>query len=228
MCRFKISSVTLANSIFHKSWDDRNPIEVRINHNSIEVLNFEGPMPPISNSDLKKTCIVSRYYRNRRIGDFLKEMHLTEGRSTGFPKIYKAIKRNNSPKPIFETDDRNAHFLATVPIHPAFSNEKAYLASIGKELDEEIEDNFLKDFLKDFLKEKGVDITHRQRYILWVLSKDNSLSGKVISKNIAQITSGKIAVTERTIRMDLADLQSKGIVVREGGRKNGKWIILAK
>jgi len=29
---------------------------------------------------------VSRRYRNRRIGEFLKELNLTEGRSTGIPK----------------------------------------------------------------------------------------------------------------------------------------------
>ncbi|MDE5793254.1 MAG: putative DNA binding domain-containing protein [Muribaculaceae bacterium] len=215
----------LVNSVFHKSWDDRNPIEVRINHESIEILNFEGPMPPITNADLKKTRIVSRNYRNRRIGDFLKEMHLTEGRSTGFPKIYQAVKRNGSPMPVFETDERNTHFLATIPIHPAFIGERAYIASIGKEMDEDIKENFLKDFLKDFLKESEFQITERQGYILYLLSLDNSLSGKIISEKISMLTSGKISVTDRTIRMDIADLQSKGILTREGGRKDGRWVI---
>src|SRR5574344_1554261 len=50
--------------------------------------------------------------------------------------IYQAVKHNDSPMPIFETDDRNGHFLATMSIHQAFVDEKAYLASIGKELDE--------------------------------------------------------------------------------------------
>ena len=31
----------------------------------------------------------------------------------------------------------NGHFLATVPIHQAFVDEKAYLVSIGKELDKD-------------------------------------------------------------------------------------------
>lgn len=116
----------LANAVFHKSWDDRNPNEVCIDHNSIEVLNFEEPMPPITNADLQKSRVISRHYRNRRIGDFLKEMHLTEGRSTGFPKIYQAVKRNDSPMPLFETDDRNMHLLATMPIHQAFVDGKSF------------------------------------------------------------------------------------------------------
>ena len=64
--------------------------------------------------------VASRNYRNRRIGDFLKELHLTEGRSTGFPKIQQALRRNGSPDAVFETDERNSYFLAHLDIHPAF------------------------------------------------------------------------------------------------------------
>ena len=206
----------MAKAVFHKSWDDRNPIEVRINHNSIEVLNFEGPMPPITNADLKKSRVVSRHYRNRRIGDFLKEMHMTEGRSTGFPKIYQAVKRNDSPMPIFETDDRNMHFLATMPIHQAFVDEKAYLASLGKELDEGDKENFGKDCTKDCTKE----LSERQLLILNMVF----LSATVTIPEIAR----KIGVSERTVKSDIADLQSKGFIKREGGRKEGRWVIIKR
>lgn len=126
----------VANAVLHKSWDDRNPIEIRINRHSIEVFNLAGPVPPITNADLQKERVVARSYRNRRIGDFLKELHITEGRSTGFPKIYRAVRQNQSPMPHFETDAHNLYFLATIPIHQAFIDERAFLASIGKELDE--------------------------------------------------------------------------------------------
>lgn len=200
----------LANSVFHKSWDDRNPIEVRINHDCIEVLSFEGPMPPITNADLKKPRIVSRHYRNRRIGDFLKEMHMTEGRSTGFPKIYQAVKRNSSPTPTFETDERNAHFLATVPIHQAFVDEKAYLASIGKKLDA----NDPKDDPKDDPKE----LSDRQAIIFNLLKANGTLTREQMSQ--------KIGVSDATIKRELSDLQKKGIITRKGGRKDGCWVIV--
>lgn len=51
-----------------------------------------------------KRIVFNRRYRNRRIGEFLKEMHLAEGRNSGFRKILNALERNGSPKPIFETD----------------------------------------------------------------------------------------------------------------------------
>lgn len=64
--------------------------------------------------------VFNRRYRNRRIGDFLKEMHLTEGRNTGFRKILNALERNGSPAPIFETDPERLSFCTTILIHHHF------------------------------------------------------------------------------------------------------------
>ena len=112
---------TLVNAVYHKSYDIREPIEVRINYDSINILSFQGPMLPIKNEDLVKERVVSRFYRNRRVGDFLKELEFTEGRSTGFPKIHRHLKNNYSPKPKFETDENNLHFLATIYSHKLFA-----------------------------------------------------------------------------------------------------------
>lgn len=51
-------------------------------------------------------------------------IHLTEGRSTGIPKIRRAMARNGSPKAIFETDKDKVYFLTTIPIHPEFKKAK--------------------------------------------------------------------------------------------------------
>lgn len=64
---------------------------------------------------------VIRRYRNRRIGEFLKELDLTEGRSTGIPKILRVMRANGSPTPIFETDDEHSYFLIRLPIHTGTS-----------------------------------------------------------------------------------------------------------
>lgn len=67
---------------------------------------------------LQKNRIVARDYRNSRIGDFLKELHLTEGRGTGIPKIRNFLKHNGSPDPIFETDQDLIYFLTVIKLHP--------------------------------------------------------------------------------------------------------------
>ena len=84
----------------------------------IEILSFPGPMPPLKIEDLNKGSGQVRTYRNRRIGDFLKELHLTEGRCTGIPKIHRAMEANGSPPAIFKTDSECLYFLTILPIHP--------------------------------------------------------------------------------------------------------------
>lgn len=69
---------------------------------------------------LKNYRVSNRRYRNHRIGDFLKELHLTEERNTGFKKILNALEINGSPKPEFETDDDHSYFISRLYIHEAF------------------------------------------------------------------------------------------------------------
>lgn len=108
----------LSNAVYHKSYELHAPIEVQVWPDKIEILSYPGPVPPVTATKLKSDRrIVAREYRNRRIGDFLKELHLTEGRGTGFPTIYDAMRDNGSPKPVFETDDDCTYFLVTLPAH---------------------------------------------------------------------------------------------------------------
>jgi ATP-dependent DNA helicase RecG len=108
----------LANAVYHKDYAQREPIEISIHSDRIEILSFPGPLPPLKIEDLNKGSVRVRTYRNRRIGDFLKELHLTEGRCTGVPKIHNAMEVNGSPPPIFQTDEHHSYFLVTLPIHP--------------------------------------------------------------------------------------------------------------
>jgi len=112
---FQAIEEALANAVYHKNYEEREPIEVNIRKDKIEILSHAGAMPPIVPSDFKKERIISRKYLNRRIGDFLKELHLTEGKGTGIPKIKRAMKNNGSDEPIFETDDERSYFLVTLP-----------------------------------------------------------------------------------------------------------------
>ena len=111
----------LGNAIYHRSYEIREPVEVRITPEELVVLSFPGADRSIRMADLQQGRAVSRRYRNRRIGEFLKELDLAEGRSTGVPKILRAMRNNGSPTPIFETDDDRTWFLARLPMHEEFS-----------------------------------------------------------------------------------------------------------
>jgi len=111
---------SLANAIYHRSYENQNSIEINIRNDRIEVLSFPGPLPPLNNETLKQSKVIARDYRNRRIGDFLKELHLTEGRGTGFPKIRKSMKENRSPEPTFKTNANSTYFLTILPCNYLF------------------------------------------------------------------------------------------------------------
>ena len=70
---------------------------------------------------------------------------------------------------------------------------------------------------KDVTKE----LTDRHKFILNLLREDCTLSTQRITQKIAQ----KESISERTIKRDLAALHEIGILFREGGRKNGYWLI---
>jgi len=115
---FQAIEEVVVNAVYHKSYERDNPVEIQIHKDKIEILSFPGPMPPINQAMLKKQRVVARDYRNRKIGGFLKELKLTEGRGTGLPIIHSSMEENGSPPPVFETDENNAYFLCILPVHP--------------------------------------------------------------------------------------------------------------
>ena len=113
----------LVNAIYHRSYEEREPVEVRITSEELVVLSFPGADRSIRMEDFKNGQAVSRRYRNRRIGEFLKELELAEGRSTGVPKILRAMRQNGSPEPVFESDEDRTWFLVRLPVHERAANE---------------------------------------------------------------------------------------------------------
>jgi len=105
----------VVNAVYHRSYEIREPVEVRISPEDLVVLSFPGPDRSIRMADLRSGRAVSRRYRNRRVGEFLKELDLTEGRSTGIPKILRNMVANRSPLPEFESDEDRSYYLVRLP-----------------------------------------------------------------------------------------------------------------
>ena len=72
-----------------------------IQGNIIYIYNLVGPDRSILQEDFKNGQVFPKRYRNRRLGDFLKELELTEGRATGIPVILESLRHNGSTEPIF-------------------------------------------------------------------------------------------------------------------------------
>lgn len=109
----------IVNAVYHRGYDVREPVEIRIHQDELVVLSYPGPDRSVSLENLQIGKAQPRRYRNRRIGEFFKELDMTEGRSTGIPKILNAMKQNGSPPPQFEFDEDYSYFMVTLPVHPA-------------------------------------------------------------------------------------------------------------
>ena len=94
------------------------------NHTDDNIMNLLGIDRSISEKTIAEgKRFVSRYYRNRRLGEFLKELDLSEGHSSGIPTIQDELERNGSPRAEFFTDEDRRAMRIRIPIHPAFLEE---------------------------------------------------------------------------------------------------------
>lgn len=113
----------VSNAIYHRSYQIHEPVTIRIERDRMEITSVPGPDRSISDDDIANLRMRSRRYRNRRVGDFLKELHLVEGRNTGIPTALRAIRDNGSPLPVFLTDEDRSFFSVIIPIHQAFLSQ---------------------------------------------------------------------------------------------------------
>ena len=134
----------LANAVYHRSYQVNEPITVRITPSGMEITSFPGFDRSISQRDIDQQQIRAHVYRNRRIGDFLKELRLMEGRNTGFPTAMQALRENGSGPLRFEMDANRTYLSVTIPVNERFlpenrggAREEAYqariLAALGKQ-----------------------------------------------------------------------------------------------
>ena len=153
----------------------------------------------VTQEGLKTYRVSNRRYRNRRIGDFLKELHLTEGRNTGFKKILNAFEDNGSPKPEFETDDDHSYFISRLFVHKEFLKY------------EELESK-QKGAKKEPKKENN-----RKQKILELLVKNPTMTQSQLIE--------KLTLTRKQIQKDIKELQEANVLSREGSNRSGRWIV---
>ena len=198
---------SLSNAVYHKGYDIREPIEVRVLPDKIEIVSHPGADRSISMEGLKNYRAVSRRYRNRRIGEFLKELHLTEGRNTGFQKIIRALKANGSPMPVFETDDDRTYFLTTIPVHPDFL--------ISPETGNEHRNEYRNE------NRNGTEITgltNHERLVLDAIGQDQTITIRDMANHLG--------ISKSSVSRAIKSLGEKKMVERCGSSKKGVWRIL--
>ncbi len=204
----------LANAVYHRDYQLREPIEVRILPRSIEIISYSGVDPSIKQQDLDRGRVISRRYRNRRIGDFLKELSLTEGRGTGIPAIYRELDQNGSPAPRFNMDDPDRRFFfVELLAHPYFEmSEKTPLKT------EAHSERWVDDFGK-------ISERIRNEY-----GREPARALEVIYHHpefTAEQIAAELGKTARTVENYISTLKQAGAIVRKGPKLGGHWEVIS-
>lgn len=141
--------------------------------------------------------------RNQRIQNMFRMIGFGENLGSGFPLILSAWNEKHWLKPqlIEQRDLLQVKLILSIET----KEEKPFTPEFG-----------IKDGIKGGVKE----LTERQTVILNLIRQDETITSSVLTQ--------KAGISQRTLMRELATLQEKGFLAREGGRKEGKWVIINK
>lgn len=175
----------VVNALYHRDYKVREPVEITIEPDKISILSHSGPDRSISIKAIKEAkSLRSRRYRNRRLGEFLKELDLSEGRATGIPTIQDELQRNGSSKATIETDDERSYFLIDIPCHPYWQqNAKVFKSDVYKKLSER--------------QKSIISMIQENPYITQTeMAEKTKVSRRTISKDILHLLNLKVLYRE--------------------------------
>lgn len=187
----------LTNAVYHKSYMVNEPITIRITPKELEITSFPGFDRSITDQNIKDFKIRSRIYRNRRIGDFFKELKLTEGRNTGIPNALVALKENGSEFPIFEMDPDRRYISVILKNNKVFNDKIDSKYKTTKRLSKDkIKENILK-----VINEEPVSLNELSKRLNYKgISKSLTIAVKELEKDsyLKQIKNGRTSIIKIT------------------------------
>ena len=204
----------IANAIIHRDYMQMgSEIHIDMYDDRMEIYSPGGMMDGRLIQHLNPLTVPSKR-RNPLLADFFSRLGLMERRGSGMKKIIDSYKRfENLPNyhiPEFQSNASEFHVILWNLNYGSdgIMNEKEFLKGVSV-----TEKEFLKEdnkFRKEFLK--------AQRIIYKMISSNPGITIAEMAANIG--------VSDRQVRKYLKRMTDMKFIVREGGRKNGKWKII--
>ena len=136
------------------------------------------------------------------MGDYLKELQLSEGRGTGIPTIQDELRRNGSAPAVIETNEERSYFLIEIPCHEGFEGSLTIGEAKNEAINEAINDN--------------------AQTVLLAISKSPLIKRKSLLENI-EISK---ATLERTIKQ--LSSEPLALIEYQGSLKTGGYVLTEK
>ena len=151
------------------------------------------------------------FNRKKQRKEYLKELDMTEGRSTGIPTIQNVLENNGSPRATVVTDEDRTFFRITIPCHEAAGNIIADIAN---------KDASVKASRRGALKSALQTAPETALQILEQIQNNP----KVTMTDLANLT----GYSRRWIAQTMKQLQELNVIKRVGSTKTDYWEIIAK
>ena len=190
----------LYNAIAHKDYTGPD-IQMHIYDDSIEIWN-DGELPDGYNQETLFARHASRP-RNPKIANVFFKAGFIDTWGQGYQKIRSGFEEAGIPMP------KVVNFCGGVQVtieRTKFIKMTRVSSSVGSDVRSSVRS----------LSE--VQLTKRQQDILGLIKKNTFITGDQMSE--------VLSVVPRTIWRDLADLQKKGVLIREGNTSAGHWVII--
>lgn len=211
----------VVNAVYHRDYQEREPIEIRIEPTGVSILSYAGPDRSISMEAIRQArTLKARRYRNRRLGDFLKELDLSEGRATGIPTIQDELRKNGSHLARIETDDERSYFLLEIPCREGFEMTKVLSKSRLKPKSEPKSEpkGEPKGEPKSEPKRGRKGEQRTLKMVLDLIARKPSITTIELMEK-----SGK---SRTTIQKCIRTLKENHCIVRVGANKGGYWEVI--
>ena len=227
---------SVTNSLYHRDYREWEPVVITVEPQGITIQNVGGPDRSISAADISRCeILVSKRYRNRRLGEYLKELDLTEGRSTGIPTIQNVLENNGSPRATVVTDDERTFFRITIPCHEAAGNIIADIAHKDGSLKaskrgslktalQSAPESALQTALESALQTAPKSALQTAPKSALKIVEQISNNPRATMTDLANLT----GYSRRWVAQTIKRLQEENIIKRIGSDKSGYWKIIGK
>ena len=194
----------LYNAIAHKDYTGAD-IQMHVYDDSVEIWN-DGELP----QGYSQETLFARHSskpRNLKIANVFFKAGFIDTWGRGFQKIRAGFEAEGIPMPQVE------NFCGGVRV----TIERTNFIKLSHVVSNVVS-GVVSDVTSSVTSLSPVKLSERQMNILNLIRKDSFIS--------AQQMSVVLSVVHRTIQRDLADLQKKGVLIREGNTSAGHWVII--
>ena len=193
----------LPNTLCHRRYEHYNmTIGLAIYDDRIEIEN-PGMMPPqIDMEHIEQAHYSSPH--NPRMANVLYQTGYIENWGSGIQRIIATCQKYDVALPTWQQMPGNVVVVT-------FARNTA---QAGQNIQEDVIDE---NGTKGGTKDTAIQLTERQHVIVNLLEDD----GTITIPDLAR----KIRLSVRTVKRELETLQTLGVLHREGGRKEGRWVV---